>query len=73
MTPSRFYTADDFDVHFSRRVPGHFREFYSKGRLIARVKIGEPFQNEGWDEVRFNPADRCVCLETPQERRRRTP
>lgn len=69
---SRFYTALDFDVHFSKHVPPGWSYRYLKGQLIAKSKIGEPCDDEGWDEVRFNPADRWVCEDTPQARRART-
>lgn len=67
---SRFYTRDDFDVFFSARVPaGEVRHYLGK-RLVLTTRIGQPCSNEGWDRIVFSTADRWVCPETPQDRRR---
>lgn len=57
---SRFYTATDFKVAFTKAVKPGMRECRSRGKVVFVVKIGEPDLHDGWDEIRFNPADRWL-------------
>lgn len=70
MSLNRFYTRDDFDVRFSAAIQKGSIGFYHEGKRIGLGKIGEAPHVEKWDELRFNPADRWLCPETPQERRK---
>jgi len=65
---SRFYTADDFDVVFTREVKPGFTSYFKRKKCIATVRIGETAP-AGYTEVRLNPRDKWACPETPQQRR----
>ena len=69
MKRSRFYTRDDFDVRFSKRVQKGWAHYYLGRRRVIVRRIGTPGSDEGWDAIVFSPEDRWVCVETPQHRR----